>query len=60
MLKRRGMKYVLTVGGILLLLISGAMAQMPPGAREAARACRPDIAVYVVTFHRDRAVSKPA
>jgi hypothetical protein len=37
------LKYVLTVEAILLLSISGAMAQMSPGAREAARACRPDI-----------------
>jgi len=38
------LKHVLTVGAILLLSMSGAMAQMSPGAREAARACRPDIA----------------
>lgn len=38
-------KQVLTVGAILLLSISGAMAQqMSRGAMEAARACRPDIA----------------
>ena len=38
------LKYVLTIEAILLLSISGAMAQMGPGAMEAARACRPDIA----------------
>ena len=37
------LKYVVTVKAILLLSISGAIAQMSPGAREAARACRPDI-----------------
>lgn len=38
-------KQVLTVGAILLLSMSGAMAQqMSRGAMEAARACRPDIA----------------
>jgi Cysteine rich repeat len=38
-------KQVLTVGAILLLSMSGAIAQqVPPGAMEAARACRPDIA----------------
>ena len=38
------LKHVLTIEAILLLSISGAMAQMSPGEREAARACRPDIA----------------
>lgn len=38
-------KQVLIVWSILLLSISGAMAQqMSRGAMEAARACRPDIA----------------
>jgi hypothetical protein len=40
------LKHVLTIQAVLLLSISGAMAQMPPGAREAARACRPDIANF--------------
>ena len=40
------LKHVLTIEAILLLSISGAMAQMGPGAREAARACRPDIAQF--------------
>jgi hypothetical protein len=39
-------KHVPTVNAILLLSVSGAMAQMPPGAREAARACKPDIAHF--------------
>jgi hypothetical protein len=34
---------VLTICVILLLSASGAMAQMRPGAMEAAKACRPDI-----------------
>ncbi len=38
------LKYFLTAGAILLLSISGAMAQMSPGERAAARACRPDVA----------------
>lgn len=38
------LRFALTVEAILLLSISGVMAQMPPGAREAARACRPDVA----------------
>jgi hypothetical protein len=38
------LKHVLTIEAILVLSISGAMAQMSPGAMEAARACRPDIA----------------
>jgi Cysteine rich repeat len=41
------LKHILTIEAILLLSISGAMAQMAqmsPGAMEAARACRPDIA----------------
>jgi hypothetical protein len=38
------LKHVLTIEAILLLSISGAMAQMSPSAMEAARACRPDIA----------------
>ena len=38
------LKHILTIEAILLLSISGAMAQMSPGAMEAARACRPDIA----------------
>ena len=37
-------KHVLTIEALLLLSISGAVAQMSPGAMEAARACRPDIA----------------
>ena len=40
------LKHVLTVEAVLLLSISGAMAQMAPGAKEAARACRPDIATF--------------
>ena len=40
------LKYVLTIEAILLLSISGAVAQMGPGAMEAARACRPDIARF--------------
>ena len=38
------LKHVLTIEAILLLSIPGAMAQMSPSAREAAEACRPDIA----------------
>jgi hypothetical protein len=34
---------VLTTCAILLLSVTGAMAQMRPGAMAAARACRPDI-----------------
>jgi hypothetical protein len=37
---------VLTIGTILLLSISGAMAQMRPGATAAAKACKPDIAQF--------------
>ena len=54
------LKYVVTVKAILLLSISGAIAQMSPGAREAARACRPDISSLCVPFHQGKAVSKPA
>lgn len=38
------LKRVLTIEAILLLSISGAMAQMSPGEMEAAKACKPDIA----------------
>jgi hypothetical protein len=37
---------VLTMGTILLLSTSGAMAQMRPGAMAAAKACKPDIARF--------------
>jgi hypothetical protein len=37
---------VLTIGSILLLSASGAMAQMRPGAMAAAKACKPDIAQF--------------
>jgi Cysteine rich repeat len=40
------LKQVLIIEAIFLLSISGAMAQMSPGEREAARACRPDIAGF--------------
>jgi hypothetical protein len=40
------LKHVLTIEAILLVSVSGAMAQMPPGAMEAARACKPDIAHF--------------
>jgi hypothetical protein len=36
-------KHVLIIGAIALLSASAALAQMRPGAMEAARACRPDI-----------------
>jgi len=36
-------KHVLIIGAILLLSASAALAQMRPGAMEAARACSPDI-----------------
>ena len=37
---------ILAVGAILLLSTSGAMAQMRPGARAVAQACKPDIARF--------------
>jgi hypothetical protein len=37
---------VLVVSAILLLSISGAMAQMRPGARAVLQACKPDIAHF--------------
>ena len=41
---REGMaKNLLTIAAILLLSATGAVAQMRPGAMQAARACRPDI-----------------
>ena len=40
------LKHILTIEAILLLSISGAMAQMQPSAMEAARACKPDIAYF--------------
>ena len=36
-------KNALTIGAILLLTTSGALAQMRPEAMAVARACRPDI-----------------
>jgi Cysteine rich repeat len=39
-------KKVLTIGVILLLSTSGAMAQMRPDAMAAARPCKPDIAQF--------------
>ena len=40
------LKHILTIEAILLLSVSGAAAQMQPGAMEAARACKPDIAYF--------------
>ena len=39
-------KKILAVGAILLFSASGAMAQMRPGARAVAQACKPDIARF--------------
>jgi len=39
-------KTVLAAGAVLLLTISGAMAQMRPGARAVLQACKPDIARF--------------
>jgi Cysteine rich repeat len=40
------LKKVVTICAVLLLSMSGAMAQMKQGAMAAARACRPDMAQF--------------
>jgi len=40
------LKKALTIGAVLLLSASGAMAQMRQGAMAAAKVCKPDIAQF--------------
>ena len=43
------LKRALAIGAVLLLPAAGATAQMGPGARAAANACKPDIARFCST-----------